>query len=1005
MRSPTKALNFILCVLCFAHAAPSAFSEARTTASTAHAPARNFTQYVNTFVGTDNDGNTFPGATVPLGMVQWSPDTTATGWYKYTDAKIRGFSLTHFSGAGCPAYADVPFMPAVGALKGSPGSNWSDYAVAFSHDKERAAPGYYSVALDSGVRVELSATARTGFGVFTFPQTNEARLLINAGGSATGDSDSSVLIVGDREVTGSATSGRFCDSDTSYRVYFAAQFDRPFNSFDTWEADKLNAGAREGQGKQSGAALTFDATRERTVKVKVGVSFVSVENARLNLRAENDGWDFDAVRRKSSATWNDWLGRVSIEGGTDDERRVFYTALYHSLLHPNVFSDVNGEYIGFDQAVHDARPHTQYANFSDWDTYRTVVQLQALLAPRETSDMMQSLVADAEQSGWLPKWPMANDVTAVMGGDSPAALIATAYAFGARSFDARSALGYMVKGATRPGTGIHGYAERARLAEYLARGYVPVTSFKWDNGMTGATSASLEYVTDDFCVAQLAASLGDKRTHADFMRRAQNWQTIFDPETGFIRPRRASGVFLEGFDPDALTPHSEVPWDKSAQAGFEEGNTWQYTWMIPHNYHGLFAAVGGDAEVTRRLDKFFTKLVGWGQPYFNIGNEPSFVSSYAYAWAGAPWRTQATVRRIMTEIYKPTPAGLPGNDDLGATSAWYVWGALGLYPAIPGVGGFVVTSPLFPAATIRTGDGRVLRVNAHGASADNLYVQSLTLDGAPYARAWLPVAALRPKRTTTLAFTLSARPNKLWASRSADEPPSFAEGQAPAVCFIRGEDSLAVRPGGEAPLALGVRLLEAHPLKLIWLAQPPRGLSLRPASGVVEVGADGRPDINLQVAADAHMPPGAYVVPFKLKAASDVAAPAVELPDTVLEVRVVAGGVGKNTTLHSLTLTTLRPSSFFVTSALNVCACPAGLATVILYEPRNALVSNSPAPFVRPEARVHHLPRTSLSRRSYAGFVVMSRRRSPAGAPSHAPSSLKSHHVIARIDGWLKRSV
>jgi predicted alpha-1,2-mannosidase len=912
MRRPAKALDFILalCVLCFSRAAPRTFSQTRTSASKSPAASRGFTRYVNPFVGTDNDGNTFPGATVPFGMVQWSPDTTATGWYKYADAKIRGFSLTHFSGAGCPAYADVPLMPAVGALKGSPGSNWGDYAAAFSHDKEQAAPGYYSVELNSGVRVELSATARTGFGVFTFPQTNEAQLLVNAGGSATGDSDSSVRVAGDREVTGSATSGRFCDSDTSYTIYFAAQFDRPFDSFATWEADKLDPNVREARGKQSGAVLTFDTTRERAFKVKVGVSFTSVENARLNLQTEDGGWDFDAVRNRAAAAWDDRLGRIGVEGGTDDERRIFYTALYHALLHPNVFSDVNGQYMGFDRAVHDARPRTQYANFSDWDTYRTVVQLHALLAPRETSDMMQSLVEDASQSGYLPKWEMANDVTAVMGGDSPAALIATAYAFGARSFDARSALRFMLKGATQPGTGIHGYAERARLAEYLARGYVPVTSFQWDNGMTGATSATLEYVSDDFCVAQLAAALGDAQTHADFMRRSQNWQTIFDPETGFIRPRRASGVFLEGFDPDALAPRSEVPWDKSAQASFEEGNTWQYTWMIPHNYRGLIAAIGGGAEVTRRLDRFFTKLVGWGQPYFNIGNEPSFVSPYAYAWAGAPWRTQATVRRVMNEIYKPTPAGLPGNDDLGATSAWYVWGALGLYPAIPGVGGFVITTPLFPAATIRLGDGRTLRItaqaatvrgvtaggvtvtdnaSAQGATADNIYVRGLKLDGAPYTRAWLPVSALRPNTTTTLAFTLSDRPNAEWGARPPDAPPSFTEGQAPAICFIRGEDAVALTPGGEAPVALGVRLLDARPLKVSWRAQTPNGLSIRPATGVADIGADGQPDIKLQVAADARVSPGVYAVPVKLKATSTAGARGVELPDAVLEVRVGAG--------------------------------------------------------------------------------------------------------------------
>jgi predicted alpha-1,2-mannosidase len=885
------ALSIILLAACSLHATPATRAQTKRAHAGVVSAESDPARYVNTFVGTDNDGNTFPGATAPFGMVQWSPDTTPNGWYKYPDSKIRGFSLTHFSGAGCPAYADFPFMPSVGPVKSSPGPNWADYAAAFSHDAEQSAPGFYSVGLGSGVRVELTATARTGFGVFTFPPTSDANVLVNAGGSATGDTDSSVEVTGDRELSGSATSGRFCDSNTSYTVYFVARFERPFKSFATWEAGTLKPGVRQARGKQSGALLTFDATREQAVRVRVGLSFTSVEGARLNLRTENDGWNFEVARAQARAKWNDWLGRIQIEGGTDEQLRIFYTALYHALLHPNVFSDVDGHYTGFDHATHNALPRTHYANFSDWDTYRTVVQLHALLAPRATSDMMQSLVEDARESGWLPKWEMANDVTAVMGGDNPVPLIATAYAFGARSFDARAALAFMLKAATRHGTGVHDYAERPRISEYLERGYVPITSFKWDNGMTGATSASLEYVTDDFCVARLADALGDKANAAAFMRRAQNWQKLFDPEIGFIRPRRANGVFLEGFDPDAVLPHSEVPWDKSAQAGFEEGNTWQYTWMIPHNYRGLFNAVGGDAEVTRRLDKFFTKLVGWGQPYFNIGNEPSFVAPYAYAFAGSASRTQGTVRRIMNEIYRPTPAGLPGNDDLGATSAWYVWGALGLYPAIPAVGGFVVSSPLFPAADIRLGDGRRLRIEGDGASAGSPYVQALTLDGKPYARAWLPLAAIK-SGTTTLRFKLGDAPDTSWASAPADAPPSLDEGQAPVLFFIRGEDSLTLQPGGQATLTLEGRRLSRDALTVNWSAMTTSaGLQLARTSGTVFVnpGEDSTaPEIPLKVSAAPTLAPGSYTVHIKLEAVSR-GATEMMLPEVVAEIKIVAG--------------------------------------------------------------------------------------------------------------------
>lgn len=837
------------------------------------------TQYVNSFVGTEGEGNTFPGAAVPFGMVQWSPDTKKDGFYRYAERTTRGFSLTHMSGAGCAAYADFPFLPVVGPLKDARSFRTDSYAAGFSHDKESASPGFYSVELDSGVRVGLTATTRTGAAVFNYPKGASAGLLIDAGGSATGNSASSVRVVGDREVEGSATSGAFCDSKTTYTVYFAAAFDQPVTSTSTWREVSLTRGGREAVGQHTGAYLTFDTSRTQAVRVKVGLSFVSAEGARRNLQAENPGWEFDEVKQKARATWNEWLGRVRVEGGTLEQRRVFYTALYHSLLAPNVFSDADGQYTGFDRKVHEARGHTHYANFSDWDTYRTVVQLHALLAPRETSDMMRSLVAAADESGYLPKWPLANDVTAVMGGDNPVPLISTAYAFGARSFDARAAYRYMLKAATRPGQGVHGYEERPRLAEYLERGYVPLKTFNWDNGVTGSASATLEYATDDFCVARMAEEFVDRDNARLFMRRAQNWQNLFDAEIGFARPRRVSGVFLEGFDVDKVLPHSEASWDRASQAGFEEGNSWQYTWMVPHNFEGLFAAVGGREEAVRRLDRFFERLTGWGHPHFNIANEPSFVAPYAYTFAGRPDRTQATVRRTLDEIFSSKPSGLPGNDDLGATSAWYVWGALGLYPAVPAVGGFVLSSPLFPSATLQLGDGRRVRLTARG-EAGGVYVRGLTLDGAPYRGAWLPLSALKPNATTTLDFTLSARPDTGWAARPEDAPPSFTEGQAPAVAFVRGEDAVQLRPGSEAAFALGVRRIATGLPNVKWRAEPPPGLRVRPAEGFVEIGAEGAPDVRMRVDAGPQVQPGVYAIPFRLTAAG------VELPPTVLEVKV-----------------------------------------------------------------------------------------------------------------------
>lgn len=889
MKRLSKALTIFVFTACFFNAnlvCQPVLSQTKTkVAKAVIGDELDLTRHVNPFIGTDGYGNTFPGATVPFGMVQWSPDTTTNGFYKYYDSTIRGFSLTHLSGAGCPTYADIPFLPTVRPINASPATNISDYASAFSHGNEQAAPGYYSIKLNTGVQVKLSVMTRTGFGVFTYPSSPEANVLINTGGSAKGNTASSVQIVGDKEVVGSATSGGFCGSNTTYTVYFAARFDQPFESFGTWSAANISRGSRMSNGKQTGAYLTFDTTQEHAVKVKVGISFVSIQNALLNLNMEDSGWDFDAVRRKAGKMWNDRLSRIRVEGTTREQKEIFYTALYHSLISPNVFTDMNGEYIGFDRVVHTARGYTHYTNFSDWDTYRTVVQLQALLAPGETSDMMRSLIVDAEQSGWLPKWPLANDSTDVMGGDNPVPLITTAYAFGAKEFDAHTALRYMLKGATQPGTGLRGDAARPRLAEYLQCGFVPLYSLGSDKGIVGSASTTLEYANDDFAIAQFAKSLGDTATHQTFMHRAQNWQNLFDAGIGFIRPRRINGTFLEGFDADALLPHSQVPWDKLNQAGFQEGSTWQYTWMIPYNYRGLFQAIGGNAEVIRRLDKFFTELVGWGKPYFNIANEPSFVAPYAYTFAGAPSRTQETVRRIMSETFKPMPDGLPGNDDLGATSAWYIWSAIGLYPAIPGVGGFVISSPSFPSIVLRLGDGRQIRIVADRASASNPYVQKLTLNGKSYSRAWLPIEIIK-LGTTTLKFTLSDTPNSTWASNAADAPPSFTDGQAPAIAFIYDNDSFAIQKGGSATLSLGVQKIISESLTVKWNAYAPPGLNLRPSSGIIRINSNEKPKVGVQISASSQAATGSYTIPIKFQATLPDTVHEATLPETIVEIKV-----------------------------------------------------------------------------------------------------------------------
>ena len=721
---------------------------------------------VDPFIGTAADGNTFPAATVPFGMMQWGPDTAADGWYRYADKTIRGFSLTHISGAGCSVYADVPVLPWVGELQEAGSSK--NYALPFAHTREQAHPGFYAVKFDNGISTELTVASRSGMGRIVFPPDKTRTLLFKAGSSATIEEPkrqadfSEVEIRGNDTMVGAVHSGGFCGSDSNYVLYFAAKFAEPFTSFGTWQ-DQMNPGARTARGHKAGAYVMF-ANGSKPLLLKIGISFVSIDNAWHNLNAEIPAWDFAATRLSAENKWNDLFNRVQVEGGTAEQKKIFYTGVYHMLLSPNIFSDENGDYIGFDGKVRRLSANqAQYANFSDWDIYRNVVQFHSLLLPDVASQMIQSLVRDAEQGGWLPRWPVANDVSYVMGGDSSAILLSSAYAFGARAFDAQSALRYMIKGATQPGKGLHGGSERPLLEAYLERGYIPVKA----GDAEAAASYTLEYASADFAVSRFADAMGDKDNAARLLRSSQNWRTLFDKESNFIRPRTADGKFM-AWNPDKLEPHHQN-WDQADQLGFEEGSAWQYTWMIPHNYAGLFAAMGGAQNAIPKLDRFFTQLKGWGVPTFTVTNEPDFCAAYAYNWAGAPWKTQSVVDRVRRETFTTQPDGLPGNDDLGATSGVYVWDALGMYPVIPGVGGVALGTPMFREVSVKLGNGATLRIVGRG---EGPYVQKVTLNGMPYSKSWLPVAAFQHGENR-LEFELGTEPNKEWAAQPENFPPSY----------------------------------------------------------------------------------------------------------------------------------------------------------------------------------------------------------------------------------------
>ncbi len=745
--------------------------------------------------GTFGGGHNFPGAAVPFGMVQWSPDTAPSaphsGGYDHRDRHISGFSLTHLSGAGCALYGDFPFLPSTEPLTASPASPSGGldgrFQPGFSHAAEAGRPGYYSVHLNpvrgGAIEAELTATTRTGMARFTFPSSPHASVLIDAGGSAQPDDFAEVQVdPAAREISGTASSGLFCGQRPRYRVYFAAVFNRRFAAYGTWRRNQLEPGgtvASDSQGPasnppttaQAGAYASFDTEGDRTVLARVGVSFVSVEDARANLAAESGSAGFGTIAARASRRWNQALGRVRVSGGSRRHLDTFYTALYHALLAPRTFSDVNGAYPGMDGTVHRARGRTQYADFSGWDVYRTEIPLLAMLVPKRAADMVRSLLADAAQSGCLPRWPYANGQGMTMVGDSADPMIAAAAAFGATGFDRAAALAAMVKGATEPCASANGeYVERQGLAAYLALGYVPFdldTNVRNANSIYGSpesvwgsAATSLEYYVDDFAIAQFAArALGDRSTYAAFIRRSGEWRRLFDPATGMVEPRYASGAFPQ-------------PYDNLRGGGFVEGNSAQYTWMVPQDPAGLSRAMGGTAKAASRLDAFLRVLNGGAggthTGHALLGDEPTLLTPWLYDWLGRPYRTQMTVRRALLGLYDTAPDGWPGNDDLGTLSAWYVFGALGIYPEMPGVGVLALGSPLFRRAEIRLPQRRRALITASGRGP---YVQSLRLDGSPYGRPWTTYCALAAG--ARLEFRLGRRPNRRWGAGSAAAPPSF----------------------------------------------------------------------------------------------------------------------------------------------------------------------------------------------------------------------------------------
>ena len=723
---------------------------------------KQLTKYVNPFIGTapggnkfglnGNSGDVFPGVDYPRGMLQWSPDTPTPlpGGYNYPDSTIKGFSLRHFSGRGCVALQDAAFMPYIGKITEPPSKENRYYEASFSHENETASPGYYSVKLNNGLKVELTVTKRTGNGKFIFPKTSEANIIINGSSSARGNTgNTSIKVIGNNQIEGNATARVGCGKEV-YTIYYAIQFKQDFKSFGTWNGKKMNEGIRSSNGEEVGTYLTFDASKNNIIEAKVGVSFVSIKNAEANLKAENPGWNFNGIKSAVNKAWNKVLNKISVEGGTNSEKATFYTALYHCYFHPNIFSDANGEYIGMDNKIHKTeKGRTQYENIPGWDIYRSATALVTLLTPDEESDIAQSLVNDAEQGGGgLPRWEQANRNSGGMVGDGPVIILANAFAFGARNFDTKAALTAMDLNAGDPGTRSDSNLVRANLKEYMDLGYVP-----------GSASITLEYASADFALSQYAKAMGDMDKYKKYLDQAGKWTTLYNTSTGYIQPKEEDGTWVNGITP-------------SSHKGYTEGSATQYTWMVPFDYKKLFELMGGNSTAIDRLDKYFTKLNdGTSSEYAFMGNEPDEIGPWIYDFAGAPYKTQETIRRIQNELFKDTPSGFPGNDDAGAISSWYVFGALGMFPAIPGTDVLVLGSPLFTKTVLHLKGGNVT-IMGKGAGKDSPYVQSLELNGKTWNKPWIRFSGISDGGK--LIFNLADKPNEKWGSSLLDSPPSFS---------------------------------------------------------------------------------------------------------------------------------------------------------------------------------------------------------------------------------------
>jgi len=729
---------------------------------------------VNPFIGTGGHGHTFPGATVPNGMVQLSPDTRLLGWdacggYHYTDSSILGFSHTHLSGTGIGDYGDVLFMPFVGETQikaGPPENPEAGYRSRFKHENEQAEPGYYQVYLsDYNTNVELTASPHAGFHKYTYPKGKQASLIIDLASTIHGHENpvTELRIINDREVEGYKRTRGWA---RNHHVYFHARFNQPFE-FTLYENGEVKSGNWTVSSGNSKAVLHFKNNDDNQVLAKVGISAVDYAGARQNLLAEIPDWQFDQVRENASSSWKKQLNKIRVKGGLQDAQTIFYTALYHANISPYIYTDVDGRYRGHDQKIHKTQTTPVYTVFSLWDTFRALHPLLTITDPEQVNHYVRSLLINYDQGGMLPKWELAANYTGTMIGYHAVSVIVDAYMKGIRDYDIEKAYDAIVKSAYYQKDGFLYPNESVKnkinsKAKFYndSLGYIPCDL------INESVSKGLEYAYNDWCIAQMAKAQGKKKDATIFTNRAKNYMNYFDSKTGFMRGKNSDGTWKTPFDPK---------FSRHRRDEYTEGNAWQWTWFVPHDVGGLVGLMGGKESFSAKLDELFSmdsRITGEhassdisgliGQ--YAHGNEPSHHIAYLYAYIDEEWKTQEMVREILTQFYKNDPDGLIGNEDCGQMSAWYVLSALGFYPVAPGSDHYVFGTPMFKETEISLDNGNRIKITANKLSENNKYVEKLYVNGKPWKKAYIDHQTL--VQGAEIKFIMSDQPNQDWFQKN-----------------------------------------------------------------------------------------------------------------------------------------------------------------------------------------------------------------------------------------------